>query len=948
MYYYPRTCALSLAVAAVLVATPQISQAREAQASVAVAAGQAGAAQTAGTLFGQVRDAQTGDPLQGARIRLAGSTHEAVTNREGNFSMAGVPVGQRELSIDYVGYTTANAVVTVQAGQRARVDVNMRTSEFLGTVQVVGYRGAQARSLSQQRASDAIVNVVSSDTLGEFPDVSVAESVGRIAGVAVTRHRGDADAAVIRGGDPSWTKVQVDGLDMSSAGGGRGIALGQVTSDVLASVEITKAPTPDMDADAIGGTINIVTRGALTSRPGWFGKAARGYSTLGGRWNHDVALGYAHTIEGTNQHGFLFNVSHNALDRMMNNKESDHVLVNGRWIPDRLQTKAYDILRERGSAEIRYDFLNEDGSQHWFASYNHSRYRADEDRHNVSIRNISSRSYVGDYNEQTGVWPGVRIEQNWRDRHDESTRHMFSVGGKTDTDRIILDYRLAHGRSENERKPGRKSWTYRRNFNNTPFAYDYSDPDFPVLRFVDGEIPHIGRNIDPDSLDFRHGSNYLEERWQTERTWQAVLRAEMPMNFGDYAGSIKFGGKYTSRDRDNDNNRYTITSGGPRLSQILDTSREINNFGRFPFAYRFDKKVADTFTDGMVTEESTMHTWQDDFSIKEQVYAAYGMGTVDLGDWRVIGGVRMEHTRTDSQGWISRDDWTSQPDPTQYERSYSNWFPSLHVRRDVGENTVVRASYSTGISRPSFSDLRPTVSYNEESESINARNMDLRAATSQGLDLMVEHYIQPIGLISAGVFYKRIKDVHFAYEREALAGEQFGSFTVPEGGNWTVSETVNGDKPANIYGLELAWDQALTFLPGIWSGLGVFANYSYIKSKATTPEGYAAPLSRQPEHTVNFAVYFEQGPFSTRLAWNNQTRGISDYGDGTDDRFLWWDERGILDLTARYRFNSNFTVFAEAGNLTNSRARRYRGDTQRVEELEDFGRTYNLGVRFRF
>lgn len=941
---------LSSAVLLALAAAPHTLLA-EPQGSAGVMAAQQSAA-----VHGRVYDAVSGDALQGAIIRVQGTGHETVSSREGTFQLSNLPAGTHQIRIDYVGYANHSASVTVDANQRVRLDAAMAVSERLqdlDTVKVVGYRGAQSRSLSQQRAADGVVNVVSADTLGEFPDVSVAESVARIAGVAVTRHRGEADAAVIRGGDPSWTRVALDGLSMPDAGGGRSVALGQLTSEVISAVEITKAATPDMDADAIGGTINIVTRGALTSLSGFSGKASLGHSELGSADNYDYSLGYSTVLGDINSHGLMLNVSQSVMDREMNNKESSHRLVDDEYFPDRLQTKAYNIQRERGAVELRYDFQNADENRHYFVGFTRSEYLADEDRHNVIIRNRRGGQYEPGSTPLLGIWPATRIEQNWRDRHDESKRNLLSFGANNAYDAFSLEFRGAYGKSENIRKPGRTSWSYRADLDDRQLHYDYSDPDFPELSFVDtGEVPTVGGNVPFDDLEFRYGSNYLEERWQEEESVQTQLKIEVPMDFGSHPGFLRFGGKYASRDRDSDSNRYSILAGGPLLSQIV-SSNPINNFGRFPFGYRFDKEATHQYKDGMTLEESIENSWADDFAIKEEVAAVYGMAVVDLGAWRLVGGVRGEHTRTDSQGWRSDDEWATTPDPTQFKRSYTNWFPSLHLKRDMGENLVLRASYSSGIARPSFSDLRPTVSISDHESSseatIRAPNMELKPALSQSLDLSVEYYIEPIGLVSAGVFTKRIKDVHFEFNRIAMPGENFHGFVVPDDGRvWRVDETTNGEKAATIHGLELSWDQALTFLPAPFNGLGVFSNYSYIETKSTMPTGESAPLGRQPEHTLNFAVYYERAGFSTRLAYNLQTKGISDYGDGTSDEYLWWDKRAILDWTARYRINSNLSVFAEAGNLTDSRARRYRGDHQRVEELEDFGRTYSIGVRFRF
>lgn len=897
-----------------------------------------------GSVQGRVTGAQD-LPLQGAVVRITGTQLETSTGRDGSFLFPTVPAGNQEVEIRFGGYETERLSLDVRSGQRERVTAALSSSLALEGMTIVGYRGAQSRAMMQQRASDRIVNVVSSDTLGDFPDISVGESVARIAGVAVTRHRGEADAAVIRGGNPSWTKVSVDGMDIPSAGGGRSVSLGQISSDVVASIEVTKAPTPDQDADAIGGTINIVTRGALTSPHRFTGKASGGHSELGSRNNYDAALSVAHVFGEIDELGVMFSASKNSVDREMNNVENDHTMADGEWLPSRIQTKAYDILRERESAELRFDYMNAEGDTHYYVNLTRSNYLADEDRHNVIIRN--NGAYLDGSDAINGGWSRTRVEANWRDRHDENTQNMVTAGGRHEFDGVELDYTAAISRAKHIRKPGRKSWTYRGNFNDAAL-YDYSNPDFPVIRWADsGEIPNIGSNVAESDLAFRHGNNYLERRRQDEDGMQAQVNLKMPKEMAGNLGYWKFGAKFTERDRSHDYSRELITAGGPELSQI-SSNREINNFGQFPFGSRFDKRVADSFVPEMELRTSLSHAYSNDFEINEKVYATYGMSVVDLGYWRLIGGVRVEHTDNSSLGYRSLDNWASIPEPSSDSRSYTNIFPGLHAKFDWTENLVLRAAYTTGIERPSFSDLRPTVAVNDDTFSISSSNMDLDPARSQSADLMLEYYIAPIGLISGGVFVKHIEDIHFGFSRAAQPGEVFNGFAVPDTG-WMVSTRVNAERSAQIRGVELSWDQALIFLPAPFDGFGVFANYTYTNSEGYLPgTNERVPLGAQPDDTVNLAVYYERSGFSTRLAYNYQSKRISNYGQGTPDTYNWWDDRSIVDLTARYSFTDNLTVYLEASNLTDTYARRYLGDRQRVYELEDFGRSYSLGLRFNF
>ncbi len=935
---------LGLAIITAMTATPALVQSQTTGSADGLQLAQAPA--EAGSLQGRVRDATEGLPLQGAIVRVTGTNFEARTGRDGTFRLPSLPAGTHEVRISYVGYDTQTTTVSVQPGQRDRIDVDMPATVHLEGMVVVGYRGAQSRALSQQRASDNIINVVSADTLGDFPDVSIAESVARIAGVAVTRHRGDADAAVIRGGNPAWTRVSVDGMEMPSAGGGRSVSLGQMTSEVINAVEVTKAPTPDMDADAIGGTINIVTRGALSSPSIFNAKVSGGRSELGGRNNHDVAVGAAYVFGDINEHGVMVSYSQSSVDRMMNNVENSWTEVDGVWLSDSNIIKDYDIERTRSALELRYDFMSASEDTHLYMGYTRSDYEADEDR--TDIRFVMRGGFADGSTFEQGTWNNTRVRYGWTDRHDRNTQDLLRFGGSHDFGLVLVDFGGSYGEAENVRKPGRQSWEFR---GELPRAmnYDYSDPNFPMLTWADtGETPRIGTNIDPDDLPFRHGSNTLRERFQEETSIQLQTNATVPFDLANYQAEVKFGAKYVSRDRSNDENRLIVVDNGPAARDIMDFDTPSNNYGRFPYGYRFDRSAAQARVPTVTVEESIQRQYESDFDINETVYSGYAMSTVDMGALRLVGGVRLEHTETSSEGFRSVDNWATIPDQTRATDSYTNYFPSLHARYDLGENLVARAAFSTGISRPSFSNLRPTVVVNEINQSISTSNAELEPAVSQSFDLMLEYYMGPIGVISGGVFMKRIEDVHFGFSRFAEAGEDFNGFIVPDAG-WQVSTTVNSERSATINGVELSWDQALTFLPAPLDGLGVFANYTYTDSKGRLPgTGESVPLGEQPQDTVNLAVYYEAAGFSTRLAYNYQSSRVRNFGDGRPESFLLWDDRSILDLTARYRINDNFQVFAEASNLTDSRQARFIGVTTRVDELEEFGRQYMVGLRVNF
>jgi TonB-dependent receptor len=214
-------------------------------------------------------------------------------------------------------------------------------------------------------------------------------------------------------------------------------------------------------------------------------------------------------------------------------------------------------------------------------------------------------------------------------------------------------------------------------------------------------------------------------------------------------------------------------------------------------------------------------------------------------------------------------------------------------------------------------------------------NPDLDATYSHNIDLMADYYLRPFGVVSAGVFYKRLSDVIF----DVTGNRPF------EGQEWRVTEPENGDK-GRVYGVELNWQQGLTFLPSAFGNLGVFANYTYTDSKADLPLGFGTvQLPGQSDHTLNAGLYYEDDRFDTRLAYNYRSKFIDSVsldGRGFD---IFWDERAQLDLTASVRINESFQIFGEASNLTDTRQNRFSGVRNRVYEREGFGRVFLVGLR---
>lgn len=259
-------------------------------------------AQTYGRIAGTITAAEGTGGLSGAAVAVVGTGLSATTDDNGRYVLPRVPAGNVQLRILYLGRRAETREASVSSGATVRVDVAM-TLISLAPVVVEGVRAkGQAEALSRQRNASNIMSIVSSDQMGRFPDASAPEAAQRLPGVAIERDQGEGRYIKIRGAAAANTQVTVNGEQVPSPEAEvRQIALDAVPVGVLEAVEVSKSITPDMDADAIGGTVNLVTRKAPDARlfsletSGGYAAIREEYSgltsvTLGGR-SADKKLG---------------------------------------------------------------------------------------------------------------------------------------------------------------------------------------------------------------------------------------------------------------------------------------------------------------------------------------------------------------------------------------------------------------------------------------------------------------------------------------------------------------------------------------------------------------------------------------------------------------------------------------------------------------------------------
>jgi TonB-dependent receptor len=316
-----------------------------------------------GIVDGRVTDGATGEALPGARLTIPGSAIETSTDRQGLFRLAGVPAGQQTILVSYLGRPDETVEVDVLAGSTRRLDVNMGTNRFEEsvTVQADLIRDAQARALNQQKTAANITNVVSADQIGSFPDANAAETVQRIPGISITKDQGEGRYVNIRGTDPRLNSMMINGERIPAPDPLlRQVALDVVPSEFLQAIEVSKALTPDMDADSIGGSVNLVMK-AAPEKFRVLGAIGGGYNQMLSSYGQDDFTLTAGRRFRAGRWGVIGSVTGSEIHR--GNQDMEVVYTNTLGLNE-LNPRYYQVNRRRTGATGAVDFKPSDNTSY--------------------------------------------------------------------------------------------------------------------------------------------------------------------------------------------------------------------------------------------------------------------------------------------------------------------------------------------------------------------------------------------------------------------------------------------------------------------------------------------------------------------------------------------------------------------------------------------------------
>lgn len=832
---------------------------------------------------------------------------------------------KRQLNARRAGFTVSVLALAIAATPLWAAD------EY---VEVIGQAASIDQALKEQRRSDSVQSTVHADGVAQLPDQNVAEATQRLSGVSVERDQGEGRFVSVRGLGPDLNSVSVNGtLIPSPEADRRAVALDVLPSELVQSLSVVKTLTPDMDANSLGGTIEVESLSAFDHKGLFYTGSAEGSyddnteqtsPKFSGAISNRFSLG-----DGTDNFGVAA-----ALSWQQRDFGSDNVETGGDWDFEdgarlaQLEQRDYDIRRERSGLGLNFDYRPDDFSSYYLRTL-YSRFKDTETRNAAGVE-FADAQQPGEAGDAEG-W------RELKDREETQEIQSFVLGGEQLVGQWTFNGQVGYSQSS-EDTPGHIGG-----------ALFEGNDDFADVGFDSTRKPRL--NVGDDFYDPASFS-LSEVEWAEENTEDTEknikLDAARDYDLAGHAAQVKFGGKLSRRDKSNDTDIWTYEDLGDfgfsdeqlGMDQFTKGTVDysLDRFGPGLSADRIEDLIGGLDRSEFFNEEESR---VNDFDMSEDINAAYLMHTLDIDDLRIITGLRYEGTEFEAKGTGIRDgDYES----IEASNDYHHWLPGLHARYQLDKDTQVRAAITHSVVRPTFGQLAPGFVIDGDEASFG--NPALDPLESRNYDLGIEHYLGRAGVVSAFLFYKDIEN--FVYNAD-LAGT----------GEWVdfaeANTFANGDN-ADLWGLELAYSQKFDWLPAPWNGLLLGANATFSRSDASI-SGFDADSGRELSRDIdlpfqsdtvgNLMLGWENDKLSLRLSANYKSDYLYEVAGIDDEQHdLHVDDQVFVDFSAGYFLTKELQLKFEAQNLTDESYYVYTGRNAYNAQYEEYGPTYKLGLTF--
>ncbi len=835
-----------------------------------------------GKIIGSVLDSKSNDPLPGANVFIEGTHYGAATDLKGKFVISQIPPGNYKLIVSYIGYLKKTVDISVEDGQTLdkviKLDFQMIEGEV---VTVTAQAEGQMAAINQQLTSNTISNIVSQARIRELPDVNAAESIGRLPGISIERSGGEATKVSIRGLSPKYNTVTVNGVRVPATGGDdRSVDLSLISSNILDGIEVKKAITPDMDADVLGGTVDLRLREA----PDQFlisATAQTGYNRLQDDYGNYNFTGNVSDRFFGGRLGAIASFNTDDYDRSADKfsgtyRQSTNVAGKTEIVTQSINLREENVTRGRTGASVLLDYRLPNGKITANSFYNRLHFdglfrindmNVNENRHNL---------YFEERGGTTSIFTG-------------------GAGIEQDFDWIRYDFGVAWTASRSK-NPDEKTWRFTREGGSFDFSQGAITADTHP-----SEIPSFATN-DSNRIGIQDIYIYNTNREEDQQTLQ--LNVEVPFHLGGLInGYLKTGGKFRWLDRSNDeeqdgrNGLYYGNNQGPNeiLTQLheaipewevedrvdtygvlgialFQTNYSRSDFlnGEYPLGFAADfamlERMTQVLNDSGEFRRYSVGSLGNDYEGTERYQAGYIMTEFNLGKHiTLLPGIRYEKDYSKYRGQrfreVTLNNIEGPPadlDTLRIVRRNDFWLPMVHLRVQPTDWLKVRLAYTETLTRPDYNQYAPITRMNAFQNYIRASNSLLKPAESKNYDAAISVYQSHVGLFTVAGFYKNIKDLIFQVNHPIhtdiindLNHPEIREFlttnlNIPDGSgpdraNWLTRSIqygadtfLNNPFKATLKGFELDWQTHFWYLPSFLRGVVLNVNYTRIFSEMET------------------------------------------------------------------------------------------------------------------
>lgn len=891
-----------------------------------------------GTVRGRIID-NAHQTLPGVSIYIE-KLHTGVTSDiNGFYTFANIAPGTYKVKVSYVGYSPVELTISVPAGRTLERDVVLNEGVELQEVVIGGAFQGQHRAINSQKSHIGITNVVSADQVGKFPDSNIGDALKRISGINVQYDQGEARFGQVRGTSADLSSVTINGNRIPSAEGDtRNVQLDLIPADMIQTIEVNKVVTPDMDGDAIGGSINLVTKNSPYRRT-LTATAGSGYNWVSEKAQLNLGLTYGERFFN-DKLGVMLSASYqNAPSGSYDTEFLWEQDEEGKAYINDYQMRQYYVTRERQSYSAALDWdINANHKLTFKGIFNN---RNDwENRYRTTLKDLEP-----DGKATVRIQTKAGTPDNRNARLERQRTMDFALGGEHLFGPLALDWHASYAKASEER-PNERYLDFQ--LKKQKFDLDLSDERRPLATPKEGYTMTLN-----DEFSLKELTEQQEDIQEKDLKFSANFK--LPFKNGN---KLKFGAKLVRKTKDKEVDFYEYTPLDEdafmenSLMNITDQTRKDfmpgkNRYRTGSYASKEYTGSLDLNNPSLFEKAQVQEELAGNFEARETVSSGYIRFDQKLtSKVEVMSGLRIEHTDLAYTGrtYDADEDLTSKSG--RRKNNYTNFLPSLLLKWNANDDFKVRASFTQTLSRPKYSALVPSVNIKRSDNEITVGNPDLKPTTSYNFDLSADYYFRSIGLVSAGIFYKKVNDfiVDQVSTNQEYQGNVYTRFSQPKNaGN------------ANLTGVELSYQRDFGFIAPALRCIGFYGTYTYTHSrvKEFNFEGREQEkdlsLPGSPAHTANASLYFEKGGLNLRLSYNFASDFIDEMGeDSFHDRY--YDRVNYLDANASYTFGKKIktTFYAEANNLLNQPLRYYQGDRNRTMQAEYYGVKVNAGVKINF